>query len=113
MQIGLAALSEDEIRRYRTLAVYPEDVPVPIPSLELLWPNLFEATAESTRAVLETIAGRDLLIVDRETVSFHDLQREYLLLETDSVALLHADLLAAYRALLDEPTGSWSKTPSA
>ena len=35
----------------------------------------------------------------RDGVSFHDLQREFLLLHTEDLTLVHADLLAAYRAL--------------
>ena len=43
-------------------------------------------------------------------VSFHDLQREFLLLHTEDLPLAHADLLAAYRALLP-PGASWARLP--
>jgi hypothetical protein len=35
-------------------------------------------------------------------VGFHDLQHEYLLLHAPPLASLHAQLLDAYRALLDD-----------
>jgi WD40 domain-containing protein len=41
-------------------------------------------------------------------VSFHDLAHEYLLLDTDALPALHAQLLDAYRALLDEPDQWWT-----
>jgi hypothetical protein len=61
--------------------------------------------------VVRTLAGRDLLVVDGEAVRFHDLQRDFLLLETEDIAVLHADLLAAYRALLPAGTARWSALP--
>ena len=42
---------------------------------------------------------------------FHDLQREFLLLQAEDLALLHADLLAAYRALLPAKDSSWAQLP--
>ena len=55
-----------------------------------------------TRGRLERLASRELLTLEPSGISFHDLQREFLLLHTDDLALLHADLLDAYRALLPD-----------
>ena len=52
---------------------------------------------------LRALADRELLILDRDEIAFHDLQHSYLLLQADNLALLHADLLAGYQALLPRP----------
>src|SRR5208283_496751 len=37
--------------------------------------------------------------LEADEISFHDLQREFLLLYTADLSLLHSDLLAAYRVM--------------
>ena len=49
------------------------------------------------------LADRELLVLDRDEIAFHDLQHSYLLLQADDLALLHDGLLAGYRALLPRP----------
>ena len=62
------------------------------------------------RAAARLLAGQKLLTVDPDGFSFHDLQREFLLLQAGELSLAHADLLAAYRVLL--PLGAdWSALP--
>ena len=69
------------------------------------------APPRRTRAArLDRLAARSLLTVQGDGVSFHDLQREFLLLHTEDLSLAHADLLAAYRALLP-PGASWARLP--
>jgi hypothetical protein len=96
MQVGIAALDETEAEFYRSLAVYPEDTVIPVAAIGRLWSQLFDASAEDTAVRLEKLVARSLLTVGHEGVSFHDLQREFLLLHTQDLTLLHADLLAAY-----------------
>ena len=108
MQVGVAALDDADAQAYRILAVYPEDTTVPMAAVTRLWSYLSGSSAEETQARLERLAARNLLTVQRDGVGFHDLQREFLLLYTDDLSLLHADLLAAYRALLP-PGGSWAR----
>ena len=100
MQVGIAALDEDDARAYRSLAVYPEDTVVPVAAVSRLWSHLSGTSAQDTAARLGRLAARSLLTVSRDGVSFHDLQREFLLLHTEELLLAHADLLAAYRTLL-------------
>jgi hypothetical protein len=57
------------------------------------------------------LADRELLILDRDEIAFHDLQHSYLLLQADNLALLHADMLAGYRVLLAPADTGWSGLP--
>ena len=82
MQVGIAALDEDDAPAYRSLAVYPEDVVVPAAAIVQLWARLPGASAQDTRARLGRLAARSLLTVQGDEFSFHDLQREFLLLHT-------------------------------
>ena len=111
MQVGIAALGEADARAYRSLAVYPEDTVIPAAAISRLWSNLYRATAQDTAALLSRLADRSLLTVSGDGVSFHDLQREFLLLQTEDVTLAHADMLAAYRALLPDGRTSWARLP--
>jgi WD40 repeat protein len=112
MRVGLSALPNGHAELYRSLAVYPEDTPVPVPSVARLWGHVFGRSAEETCEVLRQLATRDLLILGGETIRFHDLQRNFLLLEAEDVALLHRDLLDAYRTLLPAGITRWSALPS-
>ena len=58
------------------------------------------------------LADRELLILDRDEIAFHDLQHSYLLLQADNLALLHDDLLAGYRALLPPAGTGWWRLPA-
>ena len=110
MQVGIAALGEDDALAYRSLAVYPEDTVIPVAAVSRLWSHLSGTSAQDTGARLEKLAGRSLLTVQDDGVRFHDLQREFLLLHIEELTLAHADLLAAYRALLP-PGASWARLP--
>ena len=111
MQVGIAVLDEDDAGAYRSLVVYPEDTVVPVAAVSRLWSRLSGTPAQDTVARLGRLAARSLLTVSREGVSFHDLQREFLLLHTEELPLAHEDLLAAYRALLPPGSRSWARLP--
>ncbi len=110
MQVAIAGLTDVEADAYQALAVYPEDVVVPVPAVIRLWSHLFDASEGLTLHRLEMLAGEGLLTLDPDGISFHDLQREFLLLRTEEQSLLHADLLGAYKALL-APGKSWAQLP--
>jgi WD40 repeat protein len=111
MEVGVAALDDADARAYRSLAVYPEDTFVPLAAVSRLWSHLYDASSEQTAAWLETLADRRLLTRERDGIRFHDLQREFLLLRTDDLCLLHEDLLAGYRALLPPGSNAWAELP--
>ena len=110
MQVGIAALDEADAQAYRALAVYPEDTMIPTAAISRLWSHLSDVSAEDIAAQLERLATRSLLTLQDGGVSFHDMQREFLLLHTENLSLTHADLLTAYRALLPA-NGSWAELP--
>ena len=110
MQVGIAALDHGDAQAYRCLVVYPEDTLIPVAAAARLWAHLSGASSADTEARLDRLAARGLLTVEPGGVSFHDLQREFLLLETEDLPLLHADLLAAYQGLLP-PGSGWAQLP--
>ena len=116
MQVATGALSDADARAYAHLAVYPEDTLIPVRAVHRLWSHVFGTSESDARLGLERLAARGLLTFDDGAISFHDLQRGFLLLNTEDLTLLHADLLAAYSQLLpaDElaPQGlSWAELP--
>ena len=118
MQVGVAALPEADARAYAYLAVYPGDTQIPEAAVQRLWSHLFDTSEHDTHSRLTRLAARRLLTFDADAISFHDLQREFLLLNTEDLTLLHADLLAAYDKLLpldaNELEGrSWAQLPPA
>jgi hypothetical protein len=113
MQVGVAALDHADVRAYRSLAVYPEDTTVPTVAVGRLWAHLLGDSAPDTAARLDRLAARSLLTIDRDGFSFHDLQREFLLLHTEDMHAAHRDLLDAYQARLLPGTYRWSGLPPA
>jgi WD40 repeat protein len=111
MQVAIGGLSETDRRAYQALAVYPEDTVIPITAIARLWSHLFHSTAEQTRKRMDSLAADRLLVGEADGVAFHDLQREFLLLQTEHQTLLHADLLAAYRTLRPTEDSNWSELP--
>lgn len=112
-QLALAALDKQATELYLSLAVFPADTPVPLPTIVRYWQRLRgdTCTAEQARAQLGECADRELLTVDAGHVGFHDLQHDYLLLQVDDLDLRHADLLSAYRALLPARDQWWQLPP--
>jgi WD40 repeat protein len=111
MQVGVGALDETDRQAYRSLAVYPGDTAIPVRAVSRLWSHLFGTPADQTLARLQTFADRSLLTAEHGNIAFHDLQREFLLLQTGELSLAHADLLAAYHALLPAEDYRWARLP--
>jgi len=111
MQVATGGLNETDRRAYQALAVYPEDTVIPIAAIARLWSHLLDSTAEQTRERLDSLAADRLLAIEPDGVAFHDLQREFLLLQTEHQTLLHADLLTAYRTLVPTEDASWAQLP--
>ena len=59
---------------------------------------------------MRAFADRELLTLADDTMGFHDLQRDFLLLQADDLLLLHSELLTAYQPLLSE-RDAWSQLP--
>ena len=111
LQAATAALDPGLASAYASLAVYPPDTRVPVAAVSRYWGRLRGVLPGQVRAELQLLADRELLVLDRDKIAFHDLQHSYLLLQADDLALLHDGLLAGYRALLT-PTGTgWWQLP--
>jgi hypothetical protein len=113
LQVATAALDPELATAYLSLAVYPADTRVPVTAVTRYWRQLRAIPAHRTGADLQALADRELLGLDAGEVAFHDLQYDYLLLQVDDLPLRHADLLAAYRALLpDRGRDEWWRLPA-
>ena len=113
LQAATAALDPGLAFAYTSLAVYPPDTRVPVAAVSRYWGHLRGASPGQIRAELQMLADRELLVLDRDEIAFHDLQHSYLLLQADNLAPLHDGLLAGYRALLaPDGTGWWQLSAS-
>jgi len=91
IEVSLELLDNDQRSRYIELAVFPEDVSVPLTALVALW-NIDEFAAEELVQHLEAFS---LLKFDpqRGVVRLHDVVREYLTTQLKEVEILHARLI--------------------
>ena len=111
MQVAVSALAETDAGAYRSLAVYPHDTRIPVRAVARYWAHLFNQPQRWTRERLQALADRELLSFDANEISFHDLQRDFLLLQAEDLSVLHTELLAAYRTLLPAGSPEWSQLP--
>ena len=78
----------------------------------IYWAQLRGSSPGQVQTDLRALADRELLILDRDEIAFHDLQQSYLLLQADNLTLLHADLLAGDRGLLAAAGTGWWRLPA-
>ena len=112
LQAATAALDPGLAAAYTSLAVFPPDTRVPVAAVSRYWGRLRGVPPGQVRAELQLLADRELLVLDRDEIAFHDLQHSYLLLQADDLALLHDGLLAGYRALLAPAGTGWWRLPA-
>ncbi len=120
MELSIEALSADDGRRYRQLAIFPEDVDIPLATLARLWwperpvDEIEDDEAEDDDA--EELCRRfyDLSLIQhcdlgRGCVRLHDVIRQYLIdSQRDAVPQLHAAWLDAVRP----GSGQWPDLPT-
>ncbi len=104
MNVSLDALSPEDRQRYLDLAVFPEDVNVPIRIVERLW-GLDDWEAEDLCHHLDDLSLLLDLDVERQTIRIHDVVREYLIGEHQGLPALHRRLLVRCRP----PSGRWTE----
>ena len=112
MQLSLTALPTKVVEALLSLTVFPPDTEIPLTAIIRHWAHTRSHSPQQTKHDLETLAEANLLRLEADGVGFHDLQHEYLLLHAPTLALLHADLLDAYRVVL--PPGErdqWWRLP--
>jgi WD40 repeat protein len=112
LTIAVARLDAQVAAAHETLAVFPEDTRVPVAAVARLWAHLYNLTAAQTRRRLRLLASRELIGLEEDAISLHDLQRDFLLLRAPSVALLQHELLEAYRTLLPDKQSPWRALPA-
>lgn len=108
--VSLDCLDEDERRCYEQLAIFPEDVPLPIAMLaRYWWPGRGER--EEAEDLCERLG--DLSLVQhvelaRGTIRIHDVFRQYLIdSQTDTLFALHT----AWLESVCPESGRWSELP--
>jgi WD40 repeat protein len=109
--VSLDLLSESERARFAELAVFPEDVDVPIGVAARLWAKtggLDETETEDLLVQFESLSLLLSLDLERRTFRFHDTTRHFLQEQAgqDALAALHNTLLQALDGLdnaADEP----------
>jgi WD40 repeat protein len=100
VEVSLEALSDHERRCYERLAVFPEDVTIPIAMLARFWcpeaPDEHEAEELCER--LHDLSLVQHLDLASGTVRLHDVFRQYLIdCQGKALAALHGEWLAAFR----------------
>ena len=117
LHLATTALSTDEREALLELAVFPADTDIPTPAIARYWAHTRGYSPAQTRTMLDQLAAAELLQYNefRNSVEFHDLKHDYLLLHATTPAVLHAQLLEAYRPLLSKTHGwneiRWSQLP--
>ncbi len=109
MDLAVAALDEPSRDLLTALAVFPEDVEIPVVTVARLWNRLGDLDGRSADRLLEACAERDLLTLESGRVSLHDLQRDFFALRADDLSLLHGELVDAHRP---EQPARWSGLPA-
>ncbi len=115
MTLGLSldVLSEAERTRLSELAVFPEDLAIPLPVIELLWQQTAGIDEIDTEDTLRQLFALSLLLdldlTDR-TARLHDVIRAWLRqrLGCDGLAALDQHLVGGYRELC---AGVWHELP--
>lgn len=109
LEAGVAAVDPELARAYPTLAVFPGDTRIAHAAVARYWAHLWDASAADARSTLEALAERGLLTLQDDGFSFHDLQRDFALLQAGREAIVsHCELLAAYQEMAG---ARWSHLP--
>ena len=98
--VSLDLLDEAQRARFEELAVFPEDVDVPIDVAAALWAHTGSVSEIDTEDLLTELAGLSLLLgldYERRTFRFHDTTRAYLRTKAgpEGLKALNAELVAA------------------
>ncbi|MEO8327646.1 MAG: hypothetical protein ABI618_17485, partial [Nitrospirota bacterium] len=104
LQTSMDALPETEAQRYLELAVFPEDVNIPLSTITIFWQYTGRLSELETNLLLKSFARKSFLYLgkeqDQDGVSFHDLQHEFLTIMVEDLPASHRKLLEAYKAIL-------------
>lgn len=121
LSVSFELLSADERARYSELAVFPEDVEIPLIALTRFWNQTGGLEQFDCEDLCDRLYQLSLLVnFDPTThrVRIHDVLRNYLIHEQgDALLALHCQLLQAYRSLLPlssqhSPIAEWATLPA-
>jgi WD40 repeat protein len=101
LSVSLDMLSTEEQARYHELAVFPEDVGIPLVTVQRLWSATGGLDEFDTEELCDRLYRFSLLLdfdLTRRSIRLHDVIRSYLQQKVGAVELpaLHAHLLDAY-----------------
>jgi WD40 repeat protein len=117
IEVSLSRLTEHQRARYLELAVFGEDVAVPIPVLARYWKATAGWSAFQTRRYCQRLAELALISDYRsDEVGLHDIIRAYLRAQTrHRHRELHQALVDAHRSLVpnEDETSAWWQLPTA
>ncbi|MCA9330718.1 hypothetical protein KC957_01610, partial [Candidatus Saccharibacteria bacterium] len=122
MGVGLKRLKPDahygrtlvnEATRFLELAIFPEDTPIPMHTLALLWQQTGNLSIGATERLCRRLA--DLALILRydgqaQTILLHDVTRHYLISQTleEQLTSWHGTLIDSYR---EQCNGAWWRLP--
>ena len=100
--VSVELLREGERARFGDLAIFPEDALVPLDTVAALWGRTAGLDYFDTDELCGRLFGLSLLLgfdLATRRIRLHDVIRSYLQVEQEArLAVLHAELLEAYRA---------------
>ncbi len=100
LSVSFQLLMEDEYTRYTELAIFPEDIDIPLATLQRLWGMTGGLGKIKTEKLCEDFSRLSLLLtfdLVARTIRLHDVIRSYLQTTVgDTLPALHAHLLDAY-----------------
>jgi hypothetical protein len=98
MNLATSQLPGSHKQRLFSLAVYPEDIQIPLESITTFWGHMFHDESKDVLALVDRLAAAELIERSTGHVRLHDLRREFLRLRADDIVVLHSRLIEAYRA---------------
>jgi WD40 domain-containing protein len=100
LRVSFELLHGEQYARYQELAVFPEDVDIPLATLQKLWGATGKLDDFDTEELCQTLYRHSLLLtfdLAARTIRLHDVIRSYLQKAVgDALPALHAHLLDAY-----------------
>ena len=112
LDLSLSQLTEAEAQRFDELAVFPEDVEIPLSTLTRYWGRTGGLDDFDTESLCDRLKRRSLVLDFDPTARFvrmHDVVRQYLLTRAgDAVVALHQKLLESCLP----PSGAWADLPA-
>jgi hypothetical protein len=108
LSVSFDLLNERELARFRELAVFPEDVEIPLATLQRLWGKTGELDELDTEDLCDRLNRLSLLLrfdLTKRQIRLHDVVWKYLVHEqSTNLARLNSYLLDAHRP----PSGDWA-----